>query len=128
MIMGKHKKIREWNKYLERDSLNRKDAWAMVTGMKAAAMVDNLDTYEQKLTDFESAIPDAELGVFIINDAVKNMEPEARVTNLQGNNFICIPAWSKKVDKALTFLNWLYADSSNHDLLSLASRARTGTL
>ena len=27
----------------------------MVTGMKAAAMVDNLDTYEQKMTDFASS-------------------------------------------------------------------------
>ena len=38
--LARLKKLREWNKYLERDSLNRKDAWAMVTGMKAAAMVD----------------------------------------------------------------------------------------
>ncbi len=41
------------------------------------------------------------------------------MTNLQGNNFICIPAWSKKVDKALTFLDWLYANSTNHDLFEL---------
>lgn len=47
------------------------------------------------------------------------MKPQARVTNLQGNNFICIPAWSKKVDKALTFLDWLYANSTNHDLFEL---------
>lgn len=117
--LARLKKLREWNKYLERDSLNRKDAWAMVTGMKAAAMVDNLDTYEQKMTDFASSIPDGELGVFIINNDVKNMKPQARVTNLQGNNFICIPAWSKKVDKALTFLDWLYANSTNHDLFEL---------
>lgn len=117
--LARLKKLREWNKYLERDSLNRKDAWAMVTGMKAAAMVDNLDTYEQKMTDFESAVPDGELGVFIVTDSVRNMEPEARVTDLKGNNFICIPAWSKKVDKALTFLDWLYADSSNHDMFEL---------
>ena len=31
--LARLKKLREWNKYLERDSLNRKDAWAMVTGM-----------------------------------------------------------------------------------------------
>lgn len=113
------KKVREWNKYLERDSLNRKDAWAMVTGMKAAAMVDNLDTYEQKLTEFNQSIPDGELGVFILNDGVRNKQPEARVTDLKGNNFICIPAWSKKVDKVLTFLDWLYADPDHHDLFEL---------
>ena len=117
--MARLKKLREWNKYLERDSLNRKESWAMVTGMKAAAMVDNLDTYEQKVTDLASALPDAELGVFIIEDGVRNMEPEARATDLKGNNFICIPAWSKKTDKVLTFLDWLYADKENHDLFEL---------
>lgn len=113
------KKVREWNKYLERDSLNRKDSWAMLTGLKCAAMVDNLDTYEQKLTDLKSAAPDAELGVFVLNDGVRAMEKEARVTDLKGNNFICIPAWSKKVDKSLKFLDWLYADAENHDLFEL---------
>ncbi len=117
--LARFKKLREWNKYLERDSLNRSDAWAMVTGMKAAAMVDNLDTYEQKLTEFNSSIPDGELGVFIINDGVRNMEPEARLTDLKGNNFICIPVWSKKTEQVLTFLDWLYASSENHDLFEL---------
>ncbi len=111
--------LREWNKYLERDSLNRKDAWAMLTGLRCAAMVDNLDTYEQKATEFAQAIPDGELGIFILEDDVRNMEPEARLTDLKGNNFICIPAWSDKIDKVLTFLDWLYADSDNHDLFEL---------
>lgn len=113
------KKLREWNKYLERDSLNRKDSWAMFTGLKCAAMVDNLDTYEQKITDMKSSMPEAEVGIFILNDGVREMQDEARVTDLKGNNFICIPAWSKKVDKVLTFLDWLYADESHHDLFEL---------
>lgn len=116
---ARFRKLREWNKYLERDSLNRKDAWAMVTGLKAAAMVDNLDTYEQKLTDFKSAVPDGELGIFILNPNVREMKPEARVTDLKGNNFICIPAWSKKVDKTLKFLDWLYETQDHHDLFEL---------
>lgn len=116
MGMARLEKLREWNKYLEKDSLNRKDSWAMFTGMKCAAMVDNLDTYEQKSAELKSAIPDSELGIFILNDGVRAMEDEARVTDLKGNNFICIPAWSKKIDKVLTFLDWLYADEDNHDL------------
>lgn len=117
--MARLEKLREWNKYLEADSLNQKDSWAMFTGMKCAAMVDNLDGYEQKATDVASSLPDAELGVFIINDRVRNMEDAARVTDLKGNNFICIPAWSKKIDKTLKFLDWLYADAENHDLFEL---------
>ncbi len=117
--MARLKKLREWNKYLERDSLNRKDSWAMFTGAKAAAMVDNLDTYEQKISDMKSAIPEAEVGIFILNDDVRAKKPEARLTDLRGNNYICIPAWSKKVDKVLTFLDWMYSSSENHDLFEL---------
>ncbi len=113
------KTLREWNKYLERDSLNQKDSWAMFTGMKCAAMVDNLDAYEQHSTDVKASIPEAELGVFILNDEVRDMQPEARLTDLKGNNFICIPAWSKKIDKSLKFLDWLYSDPDNHDLFEL---------
>lgn len=111
--------LHDWNKYLETDSLNQKDSWAMFTGLKCAAMVDNLDTYEQKSTDVATSMQDAELGVFIINDRVRKMEDGARLTDLKGNNFICIPAWSKKIDKTLTFLDWLFANGENHDLFEL---------
>lgn len=119
LSLGRLKTLREWNKYLERDSLNRSDSWAMFTGLKCAAMVDNLDTYEQKATDFAQAIPDGELGIFILEDGVRNMQPEARITDLKGNNFICIPAWSNKIDKTLRFLDWLFTNSDNHDLFEL---------
>lgn len=119
MGMARLRTLREWNKYLERDSLNQKDSWAMLTGGKCAAMVDNLDSYEQKLSDLKSAIPEAELGTFILNDGVRARAAEARLTDLRGNNYICIPAWSKKIDKVLTFLDWMYASSENHDLFEL---------
>ncbi len=117
--MSRLKTIREWNKYLEKDSLGRADTWSMFTGFECAAIVDNLDGYEQKIKELAAAAPEAELGVFIHNDGVRNMEPAARLTDLKSNNFICIPAWSKKIDKVLTFLDWIYEKPENHDLFEL---------
>lgn len=112
-------KLVEWNKYLETDSLNQKDDSSLFKGGKAAAIINNLDGYEQLQLDLTTAIPEAELGTFIINDAVRNMEDGARITSLQGNNFICIPATSKKIDSTLKFLDWLMASRENHDLFEL---------
>lgn len=112
-------KLVEWNKYLETDSLNQKDAGAIFKGGKSAAMIDNLDSYEQTSSDLKNALPESELGTFIIPDAVRKMESAARVTSLQGNNFIAIPATSKKIDKTLTFLDWLFESQDNHDLFEL---------
>ena len=109
----------EWNKYLEQDSLNQKDSASQFKGGKAASMIDNLDSYEQTEIDLTSAIPEAELGTFIINDKVRNMEKEARLTDLKGNNFLAIPATSTKIDKTLKFLDWLAASQENHDLFEL---------
>lgn len=120
-------KIVEWNKYLETDSLNQKDDGSLFKGGKAAAMINNLDSYEQTQSDLANAMPDAVLGTFIINDAVRNMEDGARISSLQGNNFLCIPATSKKIDKTLTFLDWLMSSQDNHDLFELGIEGKNWT-
>lgn len=117
--MERLKKLVEWNKYLETDSLNQKDSGALFKGGKAAAIIDNLDSYEQTQLDLATSLPDSELGTFVMPEAVRKMEPAARVTSLQANNFVCIPATSKKIDKTLKFLDWLYANQENHDLFEL---------
>ncbi len=120
-------KLVEWRKYLETDSLNQKDAGAIFKGGKAASMIDNLDSYEQTESDLADSLPDAKLGTFIINDAVRNMEPEARITSLQGNNFLCIPSTSKKIDATLKFLDWVFASKENHDLFELGIEGKDWT-
>ena len=112
-------KLVEWSKYLEPDSLNQKDPGSLFKGGKAGAIINNLDAYEQTQLDLENSLPDAKLGTFIIPEAVKNMENGARITSLQGNNFLCIPATSKKIDSTLKFLDWLMASKENHDLFEL---------
>lgn len=112
-------KLVEWNKYLETDSLNQKDDTALFNGGKAAAIIKSIDEYEQIQSNLINSLPESELGTFVIPEAVRNMEDGARVTDLQGNNYVCIPATSKKVEQTLTFLDWLMASEENHDLFEL---------
>ena len=112
-------KLVEWNKYLETDSLNQKDDSSLFKGGKASAIINNLDGYEQMQLDLSTAIPGAKLGTYIIPDAVRNKEEGARLSTLQGNNYLCIPATSKKIESTLTFLDWLMSSQENHDLFEL---------
>ncbi len=120
-------KLVEWNKYLETDSLNQKDDGAIFKGGKAAAVINNLDGYEQMQSDLATSLPESELGTFIISDTVRNMEPQARITSLQGNNYLCIPATSKKVESTLKFLDWLMTSKENHDLFELGIEGKDWT-
>lgn len=120
-------KLVEWNKYLEKDSLNQKDDSSLFKGGKAAAVINNLDSYEQMQSDLKNSMPDAKLGTFIVSDAVRNMEDKARLSSLQGNNYICVPKTSKKIDKTLKFLDWLMASKENHDLFELGIEGKDWT-
>lgn len=120
-------KLVEWNKYLETDSLNQKDDSSIFKGGKAAAVINNLDAYEQMQNDLQSSLPESKLGTFVIPEAVRNMEKQARVTSLQGNNYLCIPATSKKIDSTLKFLDWVMASKENHDLFELGIEGKDWT-
>ena len=120
-------KLVEWNKYLETDSLNQKDDSAIFKGGKAAAVINNLDGYEQFQLDLKTSMPEAELGTFVIPEAVRNKQAEARLTSLQGNNYLCVPATSKKIDSTMKFLDWLLASQENHDLFELGIEGKDWT-
>jgi putative aldouronate transport system substrate-binding protein len=109
----------QWNKYLEKDSLNQKDPATMFTSGKAAAIIGTLDDYENDSTQFATSLPNAKMGEFMYNPETRNMEKAAVSTTYQANNFLCVPSTSTKVDKTMKFLDWLFADQKNHDLFEL---------
>lgn len=110
---------RQWNKYLEKDSLNQKDDGTMFTSGKAASRIGTLDDYEDMSMKFSTSLPNAKLGAFMYNPATRNMEKEAISTTFKANNFLCVPSTSQKVDATMKFLDWLFADQKNHDLIEL---------
>lgn len=117
--LDKLEREHSWNKYLEKDSLNQKDDGTMFTSGKAAARIGTLDDYEDTSAKFAANLPDASLGEFIYVPEVKDKEQAAISTTYMANNFLCVPATSKKIDSTMKFLDWLFSDQKNHDLFEL---------
>lgn len=110
---------RQWNKYLEKDSLNQKDDGTMFISGKSAARIGTLDDYEDTSTKFAANLPNAKLGEFMYNPLTRGMEKGAVSTTYKANNFLCVPSTSQKADITMKFLDWLFADQKNHDLFEL---------
>lgn len=115
----KYNKNREFNQYVSKDSINEKDSAGAFAGGKVGGHVDTLDSYETLTSKLAATFPDAKLGIYIYPEALRLMEPEARATNLQANNFLCVPVTSKKPEKAMKFLDWIFSNADNHDLFEL---------
>ena len=59
-----------------------------------------------------------ELGFYVTEEAQRNMEEGAIVSEMKCNNFLCVPSWSKKTDEVMAFLNWMFSSQENHDLFA----------
>lgn len=107
---------REWSKYIEKDSINQKDSASVFYGGKTASILDsvsNFNSVEQKL---KATIPEAELEVFPYYKPTQNLEEGGWATTYAAWNYLCIPQTSKKIDKTMEFINWLFEDRAHHDL------------
>lgn len=112
-------KCREWNKYLDPDSLNETDQNnKFYTGM-AGAMIGTLDDTEGVISNLTAKTPGAELGEFIHFEDVRDMKEGALSTSFMGNNFLCVPEASKKKDMAMKYMDWLFGSQEVHDLFEL---------
>lgn len=107
---------REWNQFCETDSLNQKDPGAVFQVGKAGACIDTIDAVPKFNQLLKTNIPEAELGVFVHEDAARNMEKGVYSAAVTSQNCLCVPAGSKNIDRTIEFLNWMFSSAENHDL------------
>ncbi len=62
--------------------------------------------------------PDAEVGFYVFNEAMRNFEPHAIGTTFAANNSVAVPAWSseEKTTAVMCFLDALYGRKELNDL------------
>ena len=77
---------REWNKYCEKDSLNQADPGALFQIGKAAAYIDTVDAVPKFNAILKTNAPEAELGVYIHEDAARNMEKGVYTATVVASN------------------------------------------
>lgn len=107
-----------WGKYVVKDALNVTDGdkkfksglYAATEGTLAGAVGSNVD-----LKKYDK---DAWLEEYIYEPEMRNMQKTVANAAI-ANNFICIPAYSKNIDRAMAFIDWVYQSQENYDLFAL---------
>ncbi|THF74293.1 DUF3502 domain-containing protein [Cohnella fermenti] len=117
--LWKIKKAREWytKGYLEKDLLSQKSAEDQFKAGKAASYIRGIDTYTDIVQQVASSLPDAELGTFIVDRGLREGVAKQMKSTFQAWNFLAIPTSSKYADRVMQFLDWIYSDTSHHDLI-----------
>jgi len=104
---------RKWYKanLIEKDQMTQKDEkGSFMSGKVASIKGDYIvgDTANQ----MAATIPGAKVE-FVTFEGKETK----RITNFQQWNFICINSDSKDPDRAMKFINWMYQDQANYDIL-----------
>ncbi|MBR1686323.1 MAG: extracellular solute-binding protein, partial [Clostridia bacterium] len=113
-------KLTKWAQYTQPNSVSEDDVAnnLFYTGL-VAAQEGNISGYENNKREIEK-IEGAKLGMFIYDDNLRNMVPGFYHTSGQTAwNFLCVPYYSKNVDAAMKFIDWIFQSEENHDLFEL---------
>ncbi len=105
------------NPYLEKDVLAQKDRNALFYSGKAAMVSGDLGVFDSYITQMKERGYEVEWISF--KQEINEMQPAAIESTFVARNFACVPVTSKKVDRVMEFLNWIFEDKSHHDLFEL---------
>lgn len=113
-------KLTKWAQYTQPNSITEDDAAnnLFFTGLVAAieGNVSNYETYAREIGKIEGA----SIGMYVYNEGLRNMEEGYYVTTGQTAwNFLCVPYYSKNIDAAMKFIDWIFQSKENHDLFEL---------
>lgn len=113
--------------YTETDSMNQSDEKTMFYSGLCASTIGTLDDYETTVKNLETYSPGAKLGEFFYNEDVAAMKEGAIATDFKANNFLCIPKNSTKIAQTMKFINWVFEDEANHDLIDYGIEGKDWT-
>jgi len=108
-----------WNKYLEEDALTTANGDDLFNaGLSASTECTLSSNTLEYQTNLSVVAPNAECSFFAYDEVFSdnNMKPGAIPSLKQAWNFICIPRYSQNSDKAMEFLNWLFAKQEHMEL------------
>lgn len=110
--------------YMNQDAMVAKEIAPLFNAGKVAAIEGTLNDYANTESALKKAVPGAELGFWVSKDDSRNMKAGAILTTYQAWNFLCVPTVSKKADRTMKFLDWVYASQENNDLFTLGIKGK----
>lgn len=109
--------LTKWAQYAQNDRQTETDARNNLFFVeKVAAIEGNISNYLEAARTMEGLGKSVEMYVY-----VPTMQKRERVVcqPMTAWNFLCVPQQSKKIDKAMAFIDWLFQSRANHDLFEL---------
>jgi putative aldouronate transport system substrate-binding protein len=113
-LLDEFNQCAKFNKFVIKDVLTNT---AANSNPKGAGFV-TLSNFKAGEAKIKTQYPNAEVGFWPIFKNNKDMTPGAQSTDGKAWNFIAVPASSKNIDRTMDFMNWIYADQKNNDLLT----------
>lgn len=116
----RYEKFAQWQEagYIDPDSLSCTDASTPFESGLSASIVGTLDDYVG-MKNAESALGEGAIGFFVYVDDIRDMKEGAIAVDYSGNNGLCVPANSEKIEYTMKFLDWLFGSQEAHDLFQL---------
>ncbi len=120
---------RDWyvKGYIEKDILSQKDYEGQFMAGRAAAFPRAADTYLDIVARLQGALPSAKLGTFFYQPNVRFDTDKASGSDFRAWNFSAIPVTSQYVDRVMGFMEWLFSDKANHDLIEFGIEGKHWT-
>jgi len=118
------KMARKFYPLVDKDSIYQSESGSAFQAGKVAAVEGNISGWPTNETALKNNVPGAKLGVFIFDKRIRARQKGAVVTSFQAWNFLCIPKTSKKPDRVMKFLDWIFSSQDNNDLFSYGIKGR----
>jgi putative aldouronate transport system substrate-binding protein len=114
-ISNYYNNCRRFGKFLAPDILANEGN----VGKEAAVHYLTISSFLDAQNQLKARLPNAELEFWPIYKNNQKLEPNSQATDYRAWNFVCIPTSSKKVDKTMGFIDWLFQSQENNDLFNL---------
>ncbi|MGG1553702.1 ABC transporter substrate-binding protein [Paenibacillus ferrarius] len=113
-LMNEFNQAKRFNKFIPADTLTATTG----TGKQTAAGFVTLSNFMGTEAGIKAKVPNAELGFWPIFKNNQEMAPGKQSTDGKAWNFLAIPASSKKIDRTMEFLDWIFSKQENNDLFT----------
>ncbi|UUZ93526.1 ABC transporter substrate-binding protein [Paenibacillus sp. P25] len=113
-LMNEFNQAKRFNKFIAADTLTATAA----TGKQNVAGFVTLSNFKANEAKIKAQVSNAEVGFWPIFKNNQDMAPGKQSTDGKAWNFLAIPASSKKIDRTMEFLDWIFSKQENNDLFT----------
>ncbi|MFS0724174.1 ABC transporter substrate-binding protein [Paenibacillus sp. 1P07SE] len=113
-LKNQFNQAKRFNKFIPADSLTNTTG----TGKATSAGFVTISNFKNEEAKAKALDPNVELGFWPIFKNNQDMTPGTQATDGKAWNFIAVPAASKKIDRTMEFLDWVFANQENNDLFT----------